>query len=214
MSIAKAYIFDLDGTLLDSCEQIVNAKLKVLEAMNIDAPDRDHLSSMNGMAIEDTFILSTGIEDIAVRNEACRMYHPLFLKLTEENLRLFPDVIPTLRALRAGGALVGVTSMRLPEHLDTIMRLSGLADEVDGWISEVEAGAAKPSPAMVNRLLDKFGVHPADTVIVGDTVYDLEMASYAGCRAVGFTLGAQSARMLSTRAPQALIDNFSALLTL
>lgn len=214
MSIAKAYIIDLDGTILDSCNEILAAKLEVLESMGIDAPDPDYLASMNGMRLEDTFILSTGIDEPAIQREAIALYHPAFLDLTLKSLRLFPGVVETLVKLRRRGASIGIMSMRRPEELDIVVGRAGLDQLVDAWVSEYSVPRPKPAPDMIHHLMDRFGVKPDETIVVGDTVYDLEMARDCGARAVGFTLGAQTARMLSTRAPHAIIDNFTALLDL
>ena len=214
MSIAKAYIIDLDGTILDSCKEILAAKLEVLETMGIDVPDLDYLASMSGMRLEDTFVLSTGIDDPAIQREAIALYHPAFLDLTLKSLRLFPGVVETLVKLRREGAAIGIMSMRRPEDLEIIVGRAGLDRIADAWVSEYSVPRPKPAPDMILHLMGRFGVEADETVVVGDTVYDLEMARDCGARAVGFTLGAQTARMLATRAPHALIDNFTALLSL
>lgn len=214
MAIAKAYIFDLDGTLIDSCGDILASKLRVLDSMGIECPDTEHLGSMNGMRLEDTFILSTGINDAAIQREAIALYHPYFLEATLSSLRLFPGVVETLVALRRGGAKIGITSMRLARDLDVIVRAAGFDRLVDAWISEYAVSNPKPAPDMLLYLMKLFDVAPEDTILVGDTVYDLEMARYASVRAIGFSLGAQSARMLATRRPYAIVDNFPAILDL
>ena len=214
MKPAKAYIIDLDGTILDSCGDILGTKLTVLDTMNIPLPDIDHLASMNGMRLEDTFILSTGIDDPAIQREAVSLYHPLFLKSTLKNLKIFAGATETLATLRKRGAKIGIVSMRRAAELDTIVRASGLDKFADAWVSEYAVDRPKPAPDMVIHLMKMFDVDPADTVVVGDTIYDLEMASSCGARAVGFTLGAQSARMLGTRRPEALIDDFQDLLNI
>ena len=212
MKPAAAYIFDFDGTIADTCKLIVDTKLEVCDMMGITRPDEDFLGSMTGMSVEDTFVLATGIDDVATRREAVGLYHPLFLKKTLAAMRLFPGATETLGELHRRGAKIGVMSMRLPADLDALIHAAGLDKLVDAWIAESEAGRPKPAPDMILNLADRLGVDPADTIVVGDTIYDLEMAANSGARAVGVTFGAQSERILRRYNPEALITSLAALL--
>lgn len=212
MKPAAAYIFDFDGTLADTCKYIVDTKLEVCDIMGIPRPDVEFLSSMNGMCVEDTFVLATGIDDVATRREAVNLYHPLFLKKTLADLRLFPHAIETLAELRRRGAKIGVMSMRLPSDLDTLIHACGLDSHIDAWITETEAGRPKPAPEMILNLTDRFRTDVSDTIVIGDTIYDLEIATNSGARAVGVTFGAQSERIMSRYHPEMLISSLSDLL--
>lgn len=212
MKPAAAYIFDFDGTLADSCKHSVNAKLEVCDMMGLPRPDEDFLTSMTGMGVEDTFVLATGIEDVATRREAIDLYHPLFLKRTLADMRLFPGAMETLRELRRRGAKIGVISMRRPADLDALIHAGGLDKLVDAWITETEAGRPKPAPDMIRNLTDRFGIDPADAIVIGDTIYDLELAKNSGARAIGVTFGAQSERILRRYNPETLITSLSELL--
>ena len=209
MSTNTAFIFDLDGTVADTCDFIVKAKLHVLESLGIPIPDIEHLRSLNGMKLEDTFALATGIDDLAIQREAIMMYHPTFLRMSVEEGRLFPGALEVLTDLRLRGIKIGITSMRMGDDLDRIMRHFHLDQVADAWISEDRAGAPKPSPAMIDCLMKRLGASPETTYVVGDTIYDLEMAENAGAHKLGVSFGAQSARMLSLREPEIIADNFA-----
>jgi putative hydrolase of the HAD superfamily len=94
--------------------------------------------------------------------------------------RTFPDVLPTLRALRAAGLRLAVASnwdASLPELLDRL----GVGAELDGVATSAEVGAAKPDPAVIEAALAYMGAAPALSVHVGD-VYTEDVL---GARAAG-----------------------------
>ncbi len=212
MKTAAAYIFDFDGTLADTSDLMVESKMDVCQQMGIPKPDEDLIRAMGGMNVEDTFVLATGIDDVAIRREAVEWYNALFLERTLADLRLFPETLATLTELRSRGAKIGVMSLRLPADLDKLMRSTGLDRYVDAWIAEKEVRRPKPAPDMILNLTERFGVKPDQTYVVGDTIYDLEIAANAGAGAVGVTFGVQTASFLERQNPVAIISSLSELL--
>ena len=96
----------------------------------------------------------------------------------------YPDVLPALEQLRAGGAVLVIASnwdCSLPEWL----RPTGITELVDGVVTSAEVGAAKPHPRVFERALQVAGASPGEAVHAGDRVdNDVEGALAAGLRAV------------------------------
>jgi putative hydrolase of the HAD superfamily len=96
----------------------------------------------------------------------------------------YPDVVPALRRLRAGGVKLVIASNWDCSLADWLARL-GLLELVDGVVTSADVGAAKPDPALFRRALEMAGVPPAEAVHVGDSPEnDVEGARAAGLRAL------------------------------
>ena len=72
----------------------------------------------------------------------------------------------------------------------------------------------KPAPEMANKLLELWGVTADKAMVVGDTIYDIEMGQRAGCKTCGVSYGNQTAEQLLTQKPDSVIDKMVDLLTL
>ena len=70
----------------------------------------------------------------------------------------------------------------------------------DFWLATACASEcpSKPAPDMVWRLCDELGVLPSESIVIGDTAFDLEMAAHAGARGIGVTTGAHSRETLQS----------------
>ena len=94
--------------------------------------------------------------------------------------RLYPDVVPVLRELRAAGVRAAVVS-NIGFDLRPIATALGIADLVDAYALSYAVGACKPAPEIFRAALDELGVAPRDALMVGDTPADAG-ASMIGCR--------------------------------
>jgi len=169
----KAFIFDLDGTLIDSVDAHVTTwvkAFKVVAGVTVDEEDIYPLIGMSGKDIvrkvlgevsESEYVRIRWVKDRAFMKE-----------LREGRVTLFPGVNQALRMLRKGGYLIGMASStpnRLLLHITDYLGITGFFDAVTGG-DEVRRG--KPDPEIFLRTMRKLGVAPEETVVVGDTVYD------------------------------------------
>ena len=116
--------------------------------------------------------------------------------------RLFEGVLPMLQDLRSkhyliavatGKSRVGLNEALEELQLNEVFHATRTADETSG----------KPDPQMLQELMRELDVAPERTLMVGDSVYDLEMAVHAGCAGVGVSFGSASSG-LSHRHREAL----------
>lgn len=96
--------------------------------------------------------------------DMCRLFRALSLK----RLRLFPDTLPTLNALREAGRGVYLLSNAQSAFTRPELRFLGLEDRFDGILISSEAGCKKPSPSFFSLLQSRFGLEPGDTVMIGN----------------------------------------------
>lgn len=202
----SSVIFDFDGTLADTCPDIVTAKQAAIRAIGLPPADPDMLCSMNGMRIRDSFIMTSDVTSDALLGEAIDIYHETFTDLALASLRLYDGVRETLGALRRRGMKIAVISLRRHADLRRVMERAGIFDMADLYAGD-DFIAAKPSPEVIDYICDRFDTDPGRVLLVGDTNLDIEMGREGGCRTAAFTRGAQTRRMLATSGPDAMFDS-------
>ena len=117
------------------------------------------------------------------------------------------DVAGLLRRLRAAGLLLALATTDSRASAEECLAQLGITACFDATVCGDDGVPLKPAPDMVLKLCAELGVPPAQTVVVGDTVLDMEMARAAGCLcAVGVTSGALSAEHLAPYADVVLPD--------
>jgi putative hydrolase of the HAD superfamily len=97
------------------------------------------------------------------------------------------SVLELVAQVRAGGNRVFVLSNLHRASFEHVHRMLGIFELFDGRVVSCEVGAAKPQPAIYRRLLDDFGLEPADTVFVDDLRVNVEAAAAFGIATVLFT---------------------------
>jgi phosphoglycolate phosphatase len=183
-------VFDLDGTLVDSSGDLsaaVNAMLAEL-APGQPALDLGTVRSFVGNGAAALVRRSLDQAGLAIDTQAAL---PVFLKAYSARLldstRLYEGVRPMLDALR-GRTLAVLTNKPGGFSREILAGLGVLDRFVEAWGPE-DAGAKKPDPAGLVRLLERCGVRPADAVLVGDSPIDVATARAAGVASIGVLWG-------------------------
>jgi HAD superfamily hydrolase (TIGR01509 family) len=185
-----AFLFDLDGTLVDSVYQHVLAWREALEQAGLElAVWRIHRRiGMSGGLLVNALLRETGHE--VTLEEAARLQRLHAEAYTRQVMQVRP--LPGARELLAYLSEVGVpwaiaTSGRL-ETARPALEILGLAPEVP-VITRDLVEHAKPDPDLFLAAADRLGVHPNTAVVVGDSVWDLLAARRARALGVGLLSG-------------------------
>ena len=127
-----------------------------------------------------------------------------------------PGALDVLRALRASGVKVCLTTGFAPSTRDALLAALGWGSEVDLALSPADVGRGRPAPDMVLGAMARLGVaDPSAVVVVGDTVSDLEAGTAAGAGAVvGVLSGAHDEAQLEAAPHTAILPDVSGLLAL
>ena len=147
-------------------------------------------------------------------DRAVAIYREIFESVGVPAIVLFPGVAETLKELAARGIPMAVATSRGQHSLEMLMHQLGL----DRYIPParcfgVETVARpKPAPDLVYVILGKLGAAPEETLVVGDTTFDIEMGRNAGCHTCGVSYGNQSADTLAGAFPDYIIDDLRKLL--
>jgi phosphoglycolate phosphatase len=123
----------------------------------------------------------------------------------------FPAAVETLRRLGDAGVLLAVATAKSRRGLVRDFARTGLG-ELFHASRTVDECPPKPHPAMLEELMGQLGATPRETLMVGDSRWDLEMARNAGTDAVGVLSGAQLEEELRACAPLACLPHVGELL--
>lgn len=206
------YIFDFDGTLMDTSGVILATIKDTIKDMHLPARTEEECRSIIGIRTDEAGKYLYPDLDIS-NEEFARVFRKNNDRLkVNSNETTFPGVIETLDKLRKNGCSMAIASSR---------RLASLYDYLDGlgirdWF-EMIVGAesvtkGKPHPDPVLKVLDTLCWKADDTFVTGDADVDIMMGNAAECTTVAVTYGNGSLDSLKAAHPNYMIDRFPQLL--
>lgn len=204
-------IFDWDGTLIDSAGKIINCMQMAANDVELPQLTADEVKNIIGLGLPEAIrTLYPGIDDASVQLLR-ETYSNHFVREDQVPCEFFPSVMPTLQALRDDGHALAVATGKSRKGLNRVLANLQLEGFFDSTRCADET-QSKPHPLMLQEILQELDVHPDDAVMVGDTEYDLAMASNAGVRSIAVTYGAHSSERLQKHEPCLWLENFATLL--
>ena len=206
-------IFDWDGTLCDSIEQIVNAMQAASAELSLPPPAATDIRDIVGLGLPQAVSQLFPELDEATGRALAQAYSSHYSAPERPPTPLFAGAMETLLALRERGFELAVATGKSRRGLDRVMAEVGL----DGFFEVTRCAdetRSKPHPQMVLDIMAHRGKTPDDALVVGDTEYDLAMARRARVRSVGVSFGVHSRARLAAHQPLAIIDALPRLLDL
>lgn len=209
-----AFVFDLDGTLLDTLPDLVVITNAALRECGYPEHTRDEIKSYVGNGVRALMyqaIPQDAPADAADEAMACwkRLHPALEGKLTAP----YPGISETLAELRRRGAKTAVLSNKFDEGVQQVIGefLPGLFDAAHG---ESELIPRKPDPTGLLLTLDELGVAPHRAAYIGDSPSDIVVARNAGTFAVAVSWGYHMRAEMEAANPDLIISSAHDLLTL
>ncbi|MEX2298453.1 MAG: HAD-IA family hydrolase [Dongiaceae bacterium] len=210
----RLVVFDCDGTLVDSQHSIVAAMNIAFEDAGLDEPDAAAVRHVVGLALEEAIarLLPRAIPEQHRQVAAAyrRAFHILRQRPDYQEL-LFPGIREVIEGLERAGSLLGVATGKSRRGLIATLERHGLRDKFV-TLQTVDDNPGKPAPDMLLRAMRETGAEPAQTAMIGDTIYDLEMARRAGTAAIAATWGYHDVAELGPHA-DAVAESPAALLS-
>lgn len=203
-------IFDWDGTLLDSEDKIIACMQKA--AIELGLPPRSAGEIRNIIGLELSLAIRRLHPDLS-RAAAFAMreaYSKAFTSADITPCPFFPNVEDSLQALKREGHTLCVATGKSRRGLDRVFRHLPVSRLFSATRCADET-ASKPDPQMLLELCEVFSESPEEALMIGDTEYDLEMASRINMPRIGVTYGAHQINRLRRWQPRALIDCMSEL---
>lgn len=207
----KLVILDFDGTIADTQSLITTTMMQTIEALGLESRTREECARMIGLPLKETFTRLIPMSD-EMGDQCEATYRRLFDRNnTEGAVTLYPKVRETIEHLHDEGIAVSIASSRERKSLDRYVDVFGLRPFIDLVIGADNVRHAKPHPEPVLLTLRHFDVDASETLVVGDTAYDIEMGKRAGCRTCGVSYGNGSVEELQNAGADYIIERFDML---
>ena len=202
-------VFDWDGTLADSTAIIARSIREALRDMGEAVPDEDAARYVIGLGLTDALRTVAPSLPIARHPELVAHYRKRYLA-DEQDIPMFEGAVELLSELDRAGYFLGVATGKSRMGLDRVLTKHGLATRFHATRCADE-GRPKPHPDMLLHVMDRLGVEPQATLMIGDTTHDLLLAKNAGVAAVAVSYGAHAREALASLAPIATVHSMAEL---
>ncbi len=203
----KLIIFDWDGTLMDSAAKIINCLLAAVGDVGLPSLDRDAARQIIGLSLNDAFNALFPNASLEQHSALIERYRLHFLTRDRTAMQLFPGVSKYLHELCGRGYLLAVATGKARRGLDQALTDTDTS-HLFATTRCADEAPSKPHPKMLLDILDQTGVEASESVMVGDTVYDLQMANEAGVHALAVTYGMHDVAQLHAHDPLACVNSF------
>lgn len=210
----KLAIFDVDGTLMDSQAMIVASLTAAFAAEGLVSPSRSEMLDIVGLSLVNAMAVLRPAEEATLHERLAQAYKEAFWSYRAS--RSYPELpfdgaFDMLRRLQArGDVLLGIATGKAQRGVRHIIDQFGL-EGVFATIQTSDDAPSKPHPDMILQAMREVGVEAEDTVMIGDAVFDIEMAHAAKVRPIAVSWGFQTREALAVAKPYALVDGFAEL---
>ncbi len=208
----KLVLFDVDGTLVDSQSIIVAAQRMTFAAHGLEPPSRERALSIVGLSLAEAFMVLAGPK--APIEGLVKTYRDVSATLRKDPAHaepLFPGAAECIERLRRRadvrlGIATGNTQRGVARLLDSF-----------GWegifesIQTADDAPSKPHPGMILQAMAATGAAPQDTVMIGDSSFDMAMARAAGVLAIGVSWGFQPVAALTEAGAASIVHSYAEL---
>jgi pyrophosphatase PpaX len=212
VSAFDTYLFDLDGTLLDSIELIFRCYRHAAATHLAELPDDQVWLDGLGTPLRQQFGAVTSdaelIEEMVV---TYREYHHLH---HDTSVSLYPDVERVVASLTARGVTLAVVTSKLRAGADRGLRLTGLNEHFPVIVTAEDVSRPKPDPEPVLAAVERTGGDRTRTIFIGDSPHDMAAGRAAGVATAAVLWGPFSVEALSPSSPTYLLSTPEEILSL
>lgn len=210
----RLVVFDVDGTLVDSQHLIVAAQREAFTVHGLQPPSRERSLSIVGLSLAEAFTALVGTHGpveglVAAYKEAFRhlradpaCHEPFFPGAAE----LVADLA------RQRGVVLGIATGKSRRGVVHLVERHGWS-RIFATIQTADDAPSKPDPAMLDQAMAETGAAPGDTVMIGDSTFDMLMARAAGVKAIGVSWGYHPVAALKEAGAAAIVHSYDELRT-
>ncbi|MBV1918688.1 MAG: HAD-IA family hydrolase [Sphingomonadaceae bacterium] len=184
-------IFDCDGTLIDGQASICEAMEEAFAAQSLAPPERNHVRRVVGLSLPVAVLRLAPNAEPEIHDALVESYKLAFRTARSEgrlSQPLIPGILEVLESLQGAGWLLGVATGMSDRGLTHCLASHGITDKFV-TLQTADGHPSKPDPSMVNTALFDAAADAGNAVMIGDTVFDIEMAGNAGIRGIGVDWG-------------------------
>lgn len=187
----RCAIFDCDGTLVDSGGTIHRALGLAFAEHGLELPPRQQAQRVIGLSLVEAMAELAPTQDADLHGRMAQTYKDAFVTLRGQKQveePLYDGILPLLDALEERGWLLAVATGKSDRGLRHCLTAHGLHARFLS-LQTADRHPSKPHPSMTLQALADCGADPLNSVVIGDTGWDMRMAKAAGAHAIGVLWG-------------------------
>lgn len=201
----ELYVFDWDGTVMDTTALIARGMQEAAKALSLPIPDYDVCRGTIGLSNPQAMAVVAPTLPESRWDEFWRAYRNWYL-VREAEVVLFPHLQELFDAMKKHGVRMAIATGKSRRGLDRVFEKTGIGAYFEATRTADEC-FSKPNPQMLEEIFLETRVSPENAVMIGDTVHDLQLAANARCDGIGMTYGAGSRDELESVPHKAVVDN-------
>lgn len=198
----KALLFDIDGTVIDTREYILQAFEYSLSKHGIDIPNREIIGALIGKPLDEIYRDLTSLEDTSSFEKAHGEFQLNNLHLS----KVYPNTVFTLRTLKNRGFRLAAVTSRFKETVLETLKKEDMLDAFEYIVFGDQLPEIKPHPAPLFKALEILETLPSQAIMIGDSDVDIEAGKNAGTGTIRATYGFNINRLHETN-PDFIVDD-------
>lgn len=207
----KLFIFDFDGTLVDSKPVIEAGMTHTLTRLGLPLALRDEWLKYVGLPVEVGIRRTFPLDAALTYEKVLAAYRTFDHQGHEPLIRAFEGIPELITELHDSGRPMAIATSKRNHGLKPTMERMGWWDWFDPIVTPDEVENAKPHPESLHQILDRTGRNPEDCLMIGDTPFDMDMATAAGVPGLAVGYGMYPGDALALHQPRYYASDVAAL---
>ncbi len=204
-----AIFFDVDGTLVDSREDIANAVNHTLKKLGLPTRPIEEIASYIGTGVRDLIRKSLDLENSTIIDNAVNIFSDYYVKHSADFSKLYPHVKELLEHFRDKRKFV--LTNRFKKFAEITLGELGIGDYFEKILGGDDENCMKPSACVLDGVFSELKIDKAKAMIVGDMAIDIMTGRNSGIRTCWVTYGLGKADDLKGLKPDYIIDDIAKL---
>lgn len=206
-------LFDLDGTLLDTLDDLTDAVNRTLARYDLPCRTRTEVRAFVGNGARRLLELATGGKKPEVFDAMLASYKADYAANCRVHTAPYPGTVALLNALATQGSQIGIVSNKPDDAVKALQR-EFFPDSVKIAVGETNGIRRKPAPDTLLTAMRQLDAAPGSTVYVGDSEVDIETARNAGIPCLSVAWGFRDRDVLLAHGAKHIVDRCDELLSL
>jgi phosphoglycolate phosphatase len=200
-------LLDLDGTIVDAFTTIHRSYVQILPELGLPAPTMEQVRAAVGGGLENAMRKFVP-ESMVV--EAARRHVEYTNKILLDDVTLMPGTLELLRAQQAAGVTLAVFTNKRGEHARRVCEHLGITPFLRGIFGAGDTAWLKPQPEFAKHVLTALGAAASETMLIGDSPFDVKAAHNGGFACWCVTTGTHTAAELHAAGADAVFPDLFA----